>query len=118
MSIRDSILAADDLKRVQVPAPEWGQEKLYVRTMTASERDAFEAASVANKSDDQAANLRNFRARLAVVCLVNEAGERIFSDSDAEALGGKSAAVLGRIFDAAASLNGFGKSDVDDLVKN
>ena len=111
---KDAILKADDLPRELVQVPEWGGT-VWVRTMTGAERDAFEA-SVAASADTP--NLTNIRARLAVLCVVDDKGKRLFADADAEALGGKSAAALSRVFEAGQKLNGLTDSDVSDLEKN
>lgn len=107
---RDRILSADDLPREVVEVPEWGGS-VYVRTMTGAERDRFE--------DEHHKQVnRNFRARLAVLTVCDEAGVLLFKPEDAGALGEKSAAALNRVLDVSAKLNGLTKSDVDDLEKN
>jgi hypothetical protein len=51
--------------------------------------------------------------------VVDENGERLFKSSeDVEALGGKSARALSRIFNRALEINGFGANDVEKLEKN
>ena len=117
---RDSILAADDLKRETVEVPEWGGE-VIVREMTGRERDRFEAGWInADKGDVQVnpKNLDNFRARLVAQTVVDEEGNRLFTDDDAVELGSKSAAALDRVFTVATRLSGITDKDVDDLVKN
>ena len=114
---KDTILAAEDLGRERVAIKDWGGE-VFVRAMTAAERDEWEAGLVAEKGADPTARMRNLRARLAVLCVVTEAGERIFADSDADALGKKSAKALDRIFEVASRLNGLTAKDVEHLEKN
>jgi len=111
---REEILKADDLPREPVDAPEWGGQ-VFIRTMTGTERDAWEAEMVQGK--DQV-DMQNFRARLAVRVLVDEKGERLFKDGDAHRLGLKSARVLARIYDKARELNGLSNEDAEELVKN
>lgn len=111
---REAILGADDLTRERVDVPEWGGE-VYVAMLTGRDRDAFEAGC---QNDDGSKNWVNVRARLAVRCIVDEQGQRIFSDADAEALGRKSAAALARVFDVAARLNHLTEKDLEDLEKN
>jgi len=109
---RDEILQAQDLETVEVAVPEWGGV-VRVRGLTGAERDALEA---------EAAELRrpldNFRARYVARCIVDENGERIFSDEDIEALGRKSAAALNRVFEAAVRLSALTEEDVEALEKN
>jgi hypothetical protein len=63
-------------------------------------------------------NLRNIRAKLVALTVVDEDGNRIFSDEDAEALGKKSAAALDRIFAVAQRLSGLRPEDVEELAGN
>lgn len=114
MSLRQQILSANDLRRRLVSVPEWDAQ-VYVRTLTGTERDAFEAAI---SSGGKQVNLIGMRARLAVATVCDGEGNRIFKDSDVEALGRKSAKALSRIFDVASALNGLSESDVEDLVGN
>ncbi len=117
MLTREQILGASDLNTERVDVPEWGGA-VFVRPMTAAERDEYEQSMVASRGADEKANLRNVRARLVVVCATDEAGKRIFSETDVEALGAKSARAVNRVFQAASRLNALTTSDVEDLAKN
>ena len=108
---RDAILNVVDLKPEVVEVPEWGGS-LYIRMLTASERDKFEASCVGTGKKQ---NLSNIRARLVVLCACDESGERLFTDGDAEALGRKSAAAVDKVFGACSKLNGFSSQDIEDL---
>ena len=108
---RDAILNVVDLKPEVVEVPEWGGS-LYIRMLTASERDKFEASCVGTGKKQ---NLSNIRARLVVLCACDEAGERLFTDGDAEALGRKSASAVDKVFGACSKLNGFSSQDIEDL---
>jgi len=81
--LRERILAAPDLHRELVEVPEWGVS-LYVRVMTARERDAFEAQQLTLARQDRGTD--NIRARLVVLTAVDEQGARVFGDADADAL--------------------------------
>ena len=50
--------------------------------------------------------------------MVDAQGQRLFSEADVAALGKKSAAALGRVYDAAARLAGLSAEDVEELTKN
>ena len=113
---KDAILAAQDLKTENVLVPEWGGE-VSVRTMTGTERDEIEAETLQSAGDIKT-RYRNLRARVLVRVLVNEKGERLFGDSDIEALGGKSTAALDRLFAVAQRLNALTEQDVEALLKN
>tara|TARA_R110000824_G_scaffold354555_1_gene541664 strand:+ start:2298 stop:2645 length:348 start_codon:yes stop_codon:yes gene_type:complete len=112
---RSAILKSDDLPKEVVNIPEWGGD-VFVRTLTGTERDAFEQSMVQKKNKP---NLNNVRARFAVLTVCDEKGERLFSDNDSEALGKKSASALDRVFAVSQRLNGFSDSDSEELsVKN
>lgn len=116
----DEILALDDLPREMVSVPEWGGD-VYVRTMRGDERDEFEGAEALyrrGKSKGSPQMMRGFRARLLVFTVCNEAGQLLFKPEQAASLGGKSSAIVSRLFDVAAKLNGFTNADVEELEKN
>ncbi len=115
---QEIIFATDDLPRERVEVPEWPDVELYVRTMTALERDKFEAEQISTRGDEPVVNLKNLRARLCVVTVVDADGVRVFADDAAEALGEKSSRAVDRLFSVAQRLNGLGPDDVEDLVKN
>ena len=114
---RDDILNASDLARERVEVPEWGGAVL-VRALTGRERDAYESSIVHPNGRAMKYTLTNMRARLVSLSVIDEAGTRLFSDSDVELLGRKSAAALERVFEAAQRLSGLSAQDVDELVKN
>ncbi len=111
---KDAILSADDLPREEVDVPEWNGS-VFVRTMTAAERDSFEMGVM---QEDGSKDFLNLRARLCARCLVDDKGERLFTDAEAVALGGKSAGALDRIFAVTQRLNGMSAEDVEELAKN
>ena len=110
---RDQILAKDDLKRKKVHVPQWGGD-VYVRIMTAAERDAFEQKYFLSENKD----LVGIRAHLAATCIVDQDGNNIFSEADIEELKKKSAAAVETVFKAAESLNALSVDSVDELEKN
>ena len=114
---RDQILAADDLKCETLEVPEWGGE-VIVRSLTGTERDAFEDSVVKQRGNSRELNLRNARARLVSLSLIDEAGNKLFTDKDVDLLGRKSAAALDRVFAAAQRLSGLTEQDIDELAKN
>lgn len=114
---RDAILGAQDIKTEEVPVPEWGGS-VFVRGLTAAQRDSFEASMFVGEGDDRKFSAENIRAKLLVRCLVNEAGERLFADNEDEVLGAHSGAVLDRLFTVAQRLSGIARDDLKNAVKN
>lgn len=111
------ILGAADVLVEDVEVAEWGGV-VRVRGLSGSERDAFEADSILRKGRDVRMNMKNLRARLVAMTVVDEAGERLFGFGDVEALGGKSARALDRVFGVAMRLSGLRDEDVEELAKN
>ena len=102
------ILAAKDVKLSDaVPVPEWGGD-VYIRTISGTERDKFEEAYSEQK-------MKAFRIRFLVMTLSDESGERLFADSDMDALGNKSSVVINRLFDKAWQHSAFTDEAVDAL---
>lgn len=114
---RDDILKAQDLPTERVFVSEWNGE-VIVRGLTAAERDAFEQSIVETRGKNTRMNLKNIRAKLVAMTVVDEQGNRLFSDEDAEWLGKKSAAALDRIFAVAQRLSGLRPEDVEELAGN
>lgn len=121
---REDILAADGPQPVRVEVPEWGGA-VFVREMTAGERDAYEAAIIAehhkasgNPAADTAARIRRVRARLLVCTVFDEAGARLFTDADIDTLAGKRIRPVQRVYNVAAELNALSDLDVKELAKN
>ena len=112
-----AILAQDDLVQERLDIPEWGGF-VFVRSMTAEERDDFETDLTIQKGDEEKVNMANFRTRLAVRTVCNEKGKKMFTANDIPALAAKSAIPLSKIYTVACRLNGIGKQEVEGLVKN
>ncbi len=113
MLTRAQILAAADLAKETVEVPEWGGS-VVVSAMSGLDRDAFEASVLTDGRPD----LRNMRAKLAAACIVDEAGARLFSTGDIEALGGKSSGALDRVTRVAQRLNRLGNEQLEELKGN
>ena len=108
------ILQASDTKQETVEVPEWGGE-VIVAVMSGHARDRLEA-SIVGKNGGQ--NLQNIRAKYVAASLVDEKGDLLFSESDVQALGKKSAAALDRVFAVAQRINHITDDDVEELAKN
>ncbi len=115
---RQQILEADDLPFEIVEIKEWGG-KIKIRTMNGTERDAFEASLLGSggKKEKQKMML-DIRAKFASLVIVDDDGERLFSERDIKALGKKSASALDRVLTIGQKLNGLSSDDVEDLAKN
>lgn len=114
MSLREQILSAAEpgLALHEVPVPEWGTV-IYLRGWTGKERERFER----DFGDLERAG-DNIRARVLVRCLRDETGALIFGETDADALGDKSAGVLAVLFAKVMDLSGLRQADQETARKN
>lgn len=113
---RDLILAASDLRFETVETPEWGEGAgVRVRSLTAIERDNWDKSTYQGKKE---VNLIGYKARFCVLTIVDDSGVQLFAEGDADALAKKSAAVIERVFTAAAKLNGLLAADSAAIEKN
>lgn len=110
---KSAILGASDLPHEDVPVPAWGGT-VRVRTMTGAERDEFRT-SIAS---EDGVPVGKFSAALLAATCIDEAGKRLFSMDDMEALQTKSASSLDAPAAVAMRLNGLGATAVEDAVKN
>jgi hypothetical protein len=103
-----AILAAKDTKLSDpVPVPEWGGD-VYVKTLSGTERDAFEEAYSEQK-------MKSFRARFLVLTLCDDKGQRLFEDGDVTEIGKKSSVVINRLFEIGWKHNAFTNEAVESL---
>jgi hypothetical protein len=109
---REEILAGDTKpNRVEITIKEWGGT-FYIQEWSGMQRDAWEAAIVANRD--------NSRAVTAVHSLFLENGTRLFQDEDADSLGAKPGLgkLLSRIASLSRKVNRFHADDVEEAKGN
>lgn len=116
---KDAIATAVDTVYEEVQVPEWGGS-VRVKSLSATERDAFEASLVSTEGKKSRTNLVNIRAKLVAASLVNELGARVYMDLAAGAndLGQRNGAVVDRIFTVCQRLSGMSQKDIEELEKN
>lgn len=114
---REQIFQVQDLSSEIVAVPEWGGE-VRVQALNGTNRDKFEAAQIEFRGKERRVRLFNVRARLAALTIVDDNGNRIFTDEDVARLGSKNSAALDRVCTVAQRLSGLSDQDVDDIAKN
>lgn len=114
---REAILSATDLGFEDVEVREWGGT-VRVRGMTGNERDEWEWEMVQTRSEDKRENKRRLRAKLVSLTVVDENGQRLFSEADVEALGQKSVRALQRVYNVAQRLSSISAGDLEELAGN
>jgi hypothetical protein len=120
---RDGILGAVDVQTEKVFVKEWGDD-VIVRGLTGDELDNFQGSvrqfrpTFDGKGMETVLIQDGMRAKLLVKCLVDEAGERLFTDQDAPALGAKNGAVIDRLYDVASRLSGLSEEEKAEMEGN
>lgn len=117
MLSKEAILAIKDIVVEKCDVPEWGGF-LYVKTLSAKEKEAWEGEQLASRGKDENVNLGNVRASLAAITMCDENGVSLFTVEDVTALNEKSVLALDRVFDKARKLNRIGTQDMTELTKN
>lgn len=109
----------------EVFVPELGNVWVRVAEMSGADKDRFEASLIeiqqVGKRLTQTPSLLNVRAKLAVQCIVDENGQRIYSDDEANVVGAWGAVALDRIVAVARRINGMGEDDqvaLQEALKN
>jgi hypothetical protein len=115
-------------EKVEVDVTEWGEidpatkkrEKttVFVRELSAREKDRFEASLFAGKGKKRDLALHDMRAKMAVLVCCDADGNAIFEPEDVEWLTQKPVRPLSRIYNAAMELNGYSEEDEEELLKN
>ena len=90
---------------------------VIVKGMTAKERDQYETSFIVQKNGKRNFNLIDARAKLVMLTVVDEKGDRLFEASDVSRLSGMPASVIDKLFTVAQKLSGISDEDVEDLGK-
>ncbi len=121
MLTREEILSK--WSRLQIEPVIVDGDEVYVRELTASERDAYESSIMnmrigADGTQSFTTNTRDMRARLVAMSLCDEEGTRVFGDDDVAAVGALSAAAIDKVFGIAKRLSAVTDDDLEELVGN
>lgn len=113
---REQILQAPDIRTEILHIEEWGGD-VWVKSMSGTERDRFEA-SILDMKTKQTVKLENIRAKLCSCTLCDEEGNLLFTEKDVELLGKKNANALSKVFMLAKALSGIGEEEMTDLTSS
>lgn len=114
---RDAILGCDDQQIEKVSVPEWGGH-VYVRSMTGTARDEWEASQIGGTASKPKVRLDNARANLAARTICDESGSLLFTAADVVELGKRSSAALDRVYAVAQRLSRISADDIEELAGN
>lgn len=101
---RDQILSAQDHKTERVSIPDWGGD-VFVRTLSASEWSQYENDSMIGETGNKHVDAANLRARLVILCCVDESKKQIFTMADMESINSKHIANVELVYDASMKIN-------------
>ena len=107
---RDEILEAEDIQIWEVEVPEWGGVVLC-RSLTAAQVER-----VQNKFKGK--GMKGVTAALVAMACVDDAGKRLFHQSDLDKLSGKSLSACTRVLKVIMEQNAMEEEDLEELAKN
>lgn len=116
-SLRATILAAKDIQTEEVEVPEWGVT-VTVQALSGSARDWLEMRFSGRNGELDREKAGEFRAAFVALSVVDESGERVFSDRDIQALGRKSSVAIQRVYEVAVRLSAARPEDVDGIAED
>ena len=94
------------------------KDKVRLQSLSARECSQLEASSVDDKGNASKWLMSLYDARWVVACVVDESGDRVFSDSDVEEVGAQDSFVIDVIAAAARNHCNSGIQTVQELEKN
>lgn len=99
-------ILATRLKSEVVEVPEWSGS-VRIRELSAAQRDSWDSTFKFDaKGEITPESIRNMRARLCSLCIVDENDMPLFSPTDSDQLGQLSGSALSRIYDVCRRING------------
>lgn len=115
MSLRETILAKDDISTEMIEIPEWGVT-IEVRGMNGADRSAI-LDRAANDDSGRVGFQQMYVETVIATAFDPETGEKVFTDDDRDVLLTKNAAALDRLATVGMRLSGMNAEAQDDAVK-
>jgi hypothetical protein len=114
---KSQILERRQMPFEDVEVPEWGGV-VRVQGLSGSESDQFAESLVTRNGDRPQVSRAHYCAKLLALCLVDEAGKRLLTESDIQELGQQSAIPVQRLTLIAERLSGLQVKAVEAAAKN
>lgn len=111
-SLKERILAAEDMTSEIVEVPEWGDVRIEVRSPSAKFRSRLMRQFIDPETGELNYELM-YPSLLIATCHDPETGEKVFEDGDIDALNQKNGSLVERIAQAAMRVSGMGADAVD-----
>lgn len=115
MSLREQILAKDDITAATINIPEWATDDnatgwFQLRTLNGKQFQALAKFVDADGNIDY--------APIVVLCLLDKEGNKVFHVNDSKALSEKSGPVIARIAKDVLTHNGLTNEAIEETEKN
>mgnify|MGYP002713187830 CR=1 FL=1 len=111
MSLRDTILNADDCKLEKVTVPEWGCD-VFIKVFSGKDREHMLKQQSDTESDSEK------QALLLITSICDQDGKKVFTANDVAALSEKSSHILDMLTSKVLTVNGLNAEAVEEAEKN
>jgi len=116
MSLKDDILAIDDLDSKIITVEKWGNKKIMIQSITAEQRYKLLDKCIDDKGN---VDLTKLNVYTVIACACDpETGKQIFDYADYGKLKNKNAGAIDKIVNAANKINGLGEIQIKESEKN
>ncbi len=113
---KEDILEAQDIQTDTVDVPEWGGT-VHVRALNAVERGKLDNLGAQARLDGTA-QLEDMHVMTVQMGVIDDDGQRVFSEDDIPELREKAAAPMERISERIWEMSGISEEDVEDAVED
>ena len=113
---KDALLGA--AKRRFAVMPIDGLGNVRIRSLTELERSRLEASVRDKKGNLSSAKMLDLKCRLIVLCVVDEQGNQLFTNSDIERLGQQDSRITNALAEAIQTHCGWSERDLEAIEKN
>ena len=113
---KDALLGA--AKRRFAVMPIDGLGNVRIRSLTELERSRLEASVRDKKGNLSSAKMLDLKCRLIVLCVVDEQGNQLFTNSDIERLGQQDSRITNALVEAIQTHCGWSEGDLEAIEKN
>lgn len=111
---REDILSKTDLRKEKIHVEEWGGD-VFVSEMSGEARDAWEQLII---KKDRDGSLINVRAKLVIATVVDEKGNRLFTENDVDLVGKLSGDALDKICKVSQRVNKLTDAELSESLGN
>ncbi len=110
-----ALLKASNLRRTEVDMGKWWGEKVWVRELTARERQQFSIQLASNEGEMNMALVdETFWAKLVQMATVDEEGSLVFDTEDIDALAEQSGSAIQHLAEEIMTLSGMTEKGAEE----